>query len=311
MEAGRLRSWPRGTDVRVRLRGLDPNHLGSLQDQLSPKLISCGSSVCTVSGHLSTSSLMWPLPFLPTAAPYRDLPASLSAPMSAAHQLQAMHAQSAELQRLALEQQQWLHAHHPLHSVPLPAQEDYYRYHRVPGTHRKGPGGGDAPQPARGGCGPRGRAPILSELGRVRMDLSLSPPHPLFCPLSPQSSEEGKRQAAVGPAIERAPCPCLWTKEASLPTCHSEPPGAAQAPGLGPLGRREEGTDARPRLLWWGGGGWGPKAHSILDRVPLPWPPTFFLPHVQPTPPRPVAAARPPPPTPGVIISSVSCGCFA
>ena len=67
MEAGRLRSWPRGTDVRVRLRGLDPNHLGSLQDQLSPKLISCGSSVCTVSGHLSTSSLMWPLPFLPTA----------------------------------------------------------------------------------------------------------------------------------------------------------------------------------------------------------------------------------------------------
>lgn len=39
-----------------------------------------------------------------------------------------MHAQSAELQRLVLEQQQWLHAHHPLHSVPLPAQEDYYRY---------------------------------------------------------------------------------------------------------------------------------------------------------------------------------------
>lgn len=182
---------------------------GSLQDWLSPKLISCGSSVCTVSGHLSTSSVMWPLPFLPTAAPYRDLPASLSAPMSAAHQLQAMHAQSAELQRLALEQQQWLHAHHPLHSVPLPAQEDYYRYHRVPGTHRRGPGGGDAPQPARGGCGPRGRGPILSERGRVRMDLSLSPPHPLLCPLSPQSSEEGKRQAAVGPAIERAPCPCL------------------------------------------------------------------------------------------------------
>lgn len=47
--------------------------------------------------------------------------------MSAAHQLQAMHAQSAELQRLALEQQQWLHAHHPLHGVPLPTQEDYYR----------------------------------------------------------------------------------------------------------------------------------------------------------------------------------------
>lgn len=65
---------------------------------------------------------------LAAAAPYRDLPGSLSAPMSAAHQLQAMHAQSAELQRLALEQQQWLHAHHPLHGVPLPTQEDYYRY---------------------------------------------------------------------------------------------------------------------------------------------------------------------------------------
>lgn len=167
MEAGRLRSWPRGTDVRVRLRGLDPNHLGSLQDQLSPKVISCGSSVCTVSGHLSTSSLMWPLPFLPTAAPYRDLPASLSAPMSAAHQLQAMHAQSAELQRLALEQQQWLHAHHPLHSVPLPAQEDYYRYHRVPGTHRKGPGEG-----------PRGRAPILSERAESGWTSVCLPPTP-------------------------------------------------------------------------------------------------------------------------------------
>lgn len=48
--------------------------------------------------------------------------------MSAAHQLQAMQAQSAELQRLALEQQ-WLHghAHAHLHSAPLPSQEDYYR----------------------------------------------------------------------------------------------------------------------------------------------------------------------------------------
>lgn len=57
--------------------------------------------------------------------------------MSAAHQLQAMHAQSAELQRLALEQQQWLHAHHPLHSVPLPAQEDYYRYSGLPPEHQR------------------------------------------------------------------------------------------------------------------------------------------------------------------------------
>lgn len=99
---------------------------------LPPKLISGSSSVCKAAGYLSTPSVTWPLPFLPTAAPYRDLPASLSAPMSAAHQLQAMHAQSAELQRLALEQQQWLHAHHPLHGVPLPAQEDYYRYRGAP-----------------------------------------------------------------------------------------------------------------------------------------------------------------------------------
>ncbi|XP_023810517.1 arginine-glutamic acid dipeptide repeats protein isoform X2 [Oryzias latipes] len=44
--------------------------------------------------------------------------------MSASHQLQAMHAQSAELQRMAMEQQ-WLHGHH-LHGSPLPSQEDYY-----------------------------------------------------------------------------------------------------------------------------------------------------------------------------------------
>ncbi|XP_077459329.1 arginine-glutamic acid dipeptide repeats protein isoform X3 [Stigmatopora argus] len=44
--------------------------------------------------------------------------------MSAAHQLQAMHVQSAELQRMAMEQQ-WLHGHH-LHGGPMPSQEDYY-----------------------------------------------------------------------------------------------------------------------------------------------------------------------------------------
>ncbi|KAM4588369.1 arginine-glutamic acid dipeptide repeats protein [Odontesthes bonariensis] len=44
--------------------------------------------------------------------------------MSASHQLQAMHAQSAELQRMAMEQQ-WLHGHH-MHGGPLPSQEDYY-----------------------------------------------------------------------------------------------------------------------------------------------------------------------------------------
>lgn len=64
--------------------------------------------------------------------------------MSAAHQLQAMHAQSAELQRLALEQQQWLHAHHPLHGVPLPTQEDYYRCVELPSPHR------NASRPSRG-----------------------------------------------------------------------------------------------------------------------------------------------------------------
>uniref|UniRef100_A0A3Q4GLD5 Arginine-glutamic acid dipeptide repeats protein n=1 Tax=Neolamprologus brichardi TaxID=32507 RepID=A0A3Q4GLD5_NEOBR len=61
-----------------------------------------------------------------TSTPYpRDLPAGIPPTMSAAHQLQAMHAQSAELQRLAMEQQ-WLHGHHHMHGGPLPGQEDYY-----------------------------------------------------------------------------------------------------------------------------------------------------------------------------------------
>ncbi|XP_067873120.1 arginine-glutamic acid dipeptide repeats protein isoform X1 [Heterodontus francisci] len=64
--------------------------------------------------------------------PYRDLPGAIPAPMSAAHQLQAMHAQSAELQRLAMEQQ-WLHGHHHMHGGPLPGQEDYYRQSGNPG----------------------------------------------------------------------------------------------------------------------------------------------------------------------------------
>ncbi|XP_078394357.1 atrophin-1-like, partial [Cetorhinus maximus] len=60
--------------------------------------------------------------------PYRELQGSVPPPMSAAHQLQAMQAQSAELQRLAIEQhQQWLQGHHQIHGVPLPGQEDYYR----------------------------------------------------------------------------------------------------------------------------------------------------------------------------------------
>uniref|UniRef100_A0AAY5EQH2 Arginine-glutamic acid dipeptide repeats protein n=1 Tax=Electrophorus electricus TaxID=8005 RepID=A0AAY5EQH2_ELEEL len=63
---------------------------------------------------------------LGAGTPYpRDLPGGLPPPMSAAHQLQAMHAQSAELQRLAMEQQ-WLHGHHHMHGGPLPGQEDYY-----------------------------------------------------------------------------------------------------------------------------------------------------------------------------------------
>nr|XP_028596602.1 arginine-glutamic acid dipeptide repeats protein isoform X11 [Podarcis muralis] len=58
--------------------------------------------------------------------PYpRDLPGGIPPPMSAAHQLQAMHAQSAELQRLAMEQQ-WLHGHPHMHGGHLPSQEDYY-----------------------------------------------------------------------------------------------------------------------------------------------------------------------------------------
>ncbi|XP_034976440.2 arginine-glutamic acid dipeptide repeats protein isoform X4 [Zootoca vivipara] len=55
----------------------------------------------------------------------RDLPGGIPPPMSAAHQLQAMHAQSAELQRLAMEQQ-WLHGHPHMHGGHLPSQEDYY-----------------------------------------------------------------------------------------------------------------------------------------------------------------------------------------
>ncbi|XP_037129024.1 atrophin-1 isoform X2 [Syngnathus acus] len=61
-------------------------------------------------------------------APFRDMPqpSSLTGPMSAAHQLQAMQqAQSAELQiqRLALEQQ-WIHHHHH-HSL---TQDEYYSH---------------------------------------------------------------------------------------------------------------------------------------------------------------------------------------
>lgn len=61
-----------------------------------------------------------------TGAPYpRDLPGGLPPQMSAAHQLQAMHAQSAELQRLAMEQQ-WLHGHHHMHGAPM-SGDDFYR----------------------------------------------------------------------------------------------------------------------------------------------------------------------------------------
>lgn len=92
-------------------------------------------------GHLNTMMIMFDLCFLisfctrpPTCslracpgAPFRDLPqpSSLTGPISAAHQLQAMQqAQSTELQiqRLALEQQ-WIHHHHH-HSL---TQEEYYR----------------------------------------------------------------------------------------------------------------------------------------------------------------------------------------
>lgn len=86
-------------------------------------------------GRLSFFSLLFLLPRPPASpppypfpgAPFRDLPqpSSLTGPMSAAHQLQAMQqAQSAELQiqRMALEQQ-WIHHHHH-HSL---TQDEYYR----------------------------------------------------------------------------------------------------------------------------------------------------------------------------------------
>ncbi len=93
----------------------------------------CSGTLCSVrhvheqlldhfSGHWLISLLV---SFIGTPYP-RDLQGGLPPPMSAAHQLQAMHAQSAELQRLAMEQQ-WLHGHHHMHGGPLPGQEDYYR----------------------------------------------------------------------------------------------------------------------------------------------------------------------------------------
>lgn len=76
---------------------------------------------------ISLSLITFSVLGLPPGTPYpRDLPAGIPPTMSAAHQLQAMHAQSAELQRLAMEQQ-WLHGHHHMHGGPLPGQEDYYR----------------------------------------------------------------------------------------------------------------------------------------------------------------------------------------
>lgn len=58
--------------------------------------------------------------------------------------------------------------------------------------------------------------------------------------------------------------------------------GCCSVAGPWQLGKeRKEGTDGRPRLLWcveverWQG--WGQKAHRILDQVPFPCPPAFFL----------------------------------
>lgn len=89
-----------------------------------------GSIISPFSFFIPTcsSSFLFLSFFLFLGAPFRDLPqpSSLTGPMSAAHQLQAMQqAQSAELQiqRLALEQQ-WIHHHHH-HSL---TQDEYYRY---------------------------------------------------------------------------------------------------------------------------------------------------------------------------------------
>ena len=89
----------------------------------------CNLNVLTAHNFLSQQSpalLISFIIFVPSigAAYPRELQGPIPQ-MSAAHQLQAMHAQSAELQRMAMEQQ-WLHGHH-LHGGPLPSQEDYYR----------------------------------------------------------------------------------------------------------------------------------------------------------------------------------------
>lgn len=173
-----------------------------------------------------------------------------------------------------------------------------------------GPGGGGAPQPDRGGCGPRGRGPIGSEWGRSGWT-SVSPhphPHPdsLLCLLSPQSSEEGKRQAAVGPAIERAPWPLPLDPGGLSPLLPLRASRCASGPkqsGLWAGGRKGQtqgrgGRDRRkaeaPVVCGGGeGAGGGRKRTLILDRVPLPWPPTLFLPHVNPPPPWPLPAPHP------------------
>lgn len=91
----------------------------------------CNLATLTVYGashptkaHLNSVSFLFFFKLLSVGAYPRELQGPIPQ-MSAAHQLQAMHAQSAELQRMAMEQQ-WLHGHH-LQGGPIPSQEDYYR----------------------------------------------------------------------------------------------------------------------------------------------------------------------------------------
>ncbi|XP_077168546.1 arginine-glutamic acid dipeptide repeats protein isoform X2 [Paroedura picta] len=93
----------------------------------SDRAVNKQSCTCLARAARSSCPLMESvIAFSLTGTPYpRDLPGAIPPPMSAAHQLQAMHAQSAELQRLAMEQQ-WLHGHPHMHGGHLPSQEDYY-----------------------------------------------------------------------------------------------------------------------------------------------------------------------------------------
>lgn len=120
--------WPgspsRGAPSPTRCSATFPTTTRCCATRCLVRSISLAHRVSTASSSPRTHTCVSPA----GAAYPRELQGPIP-PMSAAHQLQAMHAQSAELQRMAMEQQ-WLHGHH-LHGGPLPSQEDYYRWAKI------------------------------------------------------------------------------------------------------------------------------------------------------------------------------------